>query len=510
MTKRHAPWQAVISRFQQWEPRRRWRLAASMLLAVSLIAGTGLAPAAGAGQAEARRPNVVIFFADDQGYADLGCFGSEIVRTPVIDALAKGGARFTDFYAGSAVCSPSRASMLTGRFALRASVYSWIHPSQTMHLLQDEISYARMLQQAGYATAHMGKWHLGYSFYRGTGEGPASGGGPTRLDPARPGPDLFDHGFDYWVATGNNAVPSHRNPENFVRNGQAVGPTEGYSSHLMVDEAINWLDEHRDPERPFLLNVWFNEPHGSGGPTAPPEFTQRHADRPRPGYYAAIEYMDLAVGRLMNKLEELNETNNTLVVFTSDNGSYMDGSNDPFRGRKTTLWEGGIRVPAVFYWPGVIEPGTIVTEPAGVVDILPTLAAVAGVDVPDDRTIDGVSLLPALRGERLIRETPLYWFYSPSRPVCVIRQGDWSLVANPVIDLPRQNMFEEAFIGDIKATELTDFRLYHLRKDPGQQHDLAEQHPERFEAMKRTMQQLHREIMDEALDWREFEWRQKR
>ena len=255
------------------------------------------------------------------------------------------------------------------------------------HLRTEEATYAKMLKQAGYATAHMGKWHLGYSIYRGEGEGPLSGAGDMRLDAARPGPDLTDHGFDYWIATGNNAVPSHRNPANFVRNGLTVGPTRGYSSHLMVDEAILWLQEHRDPERPFLLNTWFNEPHPSGGPAAPPEFERRHADRPRPGYYGAIEYMDKAVGRLLKKLDELGEADNTLVVFTSDNGSYMPGSCEPFRGGKTSLWEGGIRVPAIFSWPGVIAPGTVIAEPAGVFDVLPTLAVTNSGTPPSRRSI---------------------------------------------------------------------------------------------------------------------------
>lgn len=452
---------------------------------------------------EAQRPNIVILLADDLGYGDLSCYGSPHIRTPVIDSLAAQGARFTDFYAGSAVCSPSRAALMTGRSALRTGVYSWIHPHQRMHLRKEEVTYANVLRTRGYTTAHMGKWHLGYSIYRGEGAGPSSGESGIRLDAARPGPSLSDHAFDYWIATGNNASPSHRNPDNLVRNGQAVGMTNGYSSQLMVDEAITWLHEHRDPQRPFLLNIWFHEPHPSGGPTAPPEFEQRHKDQARPGYYGAVEYMDVAVGRLLKKLEELGEADNTLVVFLSDNGSYMAGSNAPFRGRKASLWEGGIRVPAIFRWPGVIKPGTVVQQAAGVVDILPTLADIVGAKLPDSRTIDGVSLLPALQGKPLQREKPLYWFYSPSRPVCVVRQDDWSLVADPTLDLSRDNMFREAFIGDIKATELTNFRLYNVRTDPGQEHDLAAEHPERFEAMKQAMHDMHRDVVNEAVDWRE-------
>ena len=475
-----------------------------VLLTVSV-----LVPAA-VGESSARelpeRPNVVILMTDDQGHADLSICGSDRVETPVLDSLARQGAMFTDFYGASAVCSPSRASLLTGRSALRTGVYSWLNTEQNMHLRIEEITYARILRDAGYDTAHVGKWHLGYALYDGVGEGPMAGQGGFRLHGSTQGPNPYDHGFDYWMATGNNAHPSHRNPENFVRNGQAVGKIEGYSSHIVIDEAIHWLQEHRDPANPFLLNIWFNEPHRSGGPAAPPEYEQRHADSRLPGYYGSIEYLDKAVGKLMAKLEAMGETENTLVVFTSDHGSYLEGSNRPFTGRKTNLWEGGIRVPGIFYWPAVIEPGMVVSEPAGMVDVLPTLCDIVGVDVPSDRTIDGMSILPLLEGGSTQRGTPLYWFYSPSRPVCVIRDGDWSLVADPTLDLPTQNWFEEEFIGDIKRTELTNFRLYNLRSDPRQQHDLSERRPRRFEAMKRTMLEMHAEIVAEAFDWREFEW----
>lgn len=486
------------------ELKRREFLGKMGLGAAGALAAAGLGTHGA--RAEKKRPNIVVLFADDLGYADLSCYPGGVAQTPVLDRLAAEGARFTDFYAGSTVCSPSRASMLTGRFALRTGVYSWIHNTHTMHLPASEQTYGRVLRDAGYDTAHLGKWHLGYALYDGPGEGPHTGQGDTLLQGDAPGPNPKDHGFDYWVATANNAYPSHENPENFVRNGKTVGTLEGYASHLLVDEAIEWLQTERDPAKPFLLNLWFHEPHASGGPAAPSAFTERYADERRPTYHGAISYLDKAVGRLLAKLGELGETDNTLVVFTSDNGSYLDGSNAPLRGRKTELWEGGIRVPAIFYWPGQIAPGQVITAPACVVDMLPTICDIVGVDVPADRAIDGVSLWPLFQGGDLERDTPLYWFYSPSRPVCVIRDGDWALVADPTIELPTQNMFLEEFIGDIKATELENFRLYNLRTDPGQQQDVAQEHPDRYQAMKRTMLRLHREVVDEAVDWRTFSW----
>jgi arylsulfatase A len=433
---------------------------------------------------ERNHTNILLMMADDLGYEDLGCYGSSENQTPVLDRLAEEGMRFTDFYAGSAVCSPSRAAFLTGRFSVRAGVYSWIHTSHRMHLRREQVTIAERLNSKGYSTAHVGKWHLGYDLVDGSGSGPDPG----------------DHGFDHWLATGNNARPSHHNPNNFVRNGRALGEVEGYSCQIVADEAIHWLETNRDKSRPFYLNVWFHEPHRRVA--APEKFTQKHQDTREPAYYGCIENMDSAIGRLLDKLEVMGAADETLVVFTSDNGSYMAGSNGPLKGRKTQLWEGGIREPAIMRWPGRIQPGTVCKEPAGVVDLLPTVCAAAGVTVPQDRTIDGADLTPLFNGGSLERQTPLYWFYHPSRPVCVIRQGDWSLAADPKLDLPRGNMFKEESIGDIKKTGLENFRLYNLRQDPGQKTDLGGREPERLRRMKRMMTELHADVMKEAYDWR--------
>lgn len=436
-----------------------------------------------------RKPNVVILLADDLGYADLSCYGSKETNTPVLDKLASEGMRFTDFYAASAVCSPSRAALMTGRFSVRAGIYSWIHPSQKMHLHTDETSIAELLKDTGYNTAHIGKWHLGYDLEEGSGPGPA--------------PD--DHGFDHWLATGSNAHPSHHNPDNFVRNGTAVGVAEGYSSQIVVDEAFGWL-ENIDRSKPFFLNLWFHEPHAPVA--APPELAQRHDHTTLPAYYGSIENMDANIGRLLKKLDDLDLTNNTLVIFMSDNGSYRgrEGSNGELRAGKTTLWEGGIRVPGIIRWPGRIKAGSTETTPAGVVDILPTLCEVTDTRLPQNRRIDGVSLVSLFDGKRLRRKKPLYWLYSPSRPMCVIREKDWSLIADPELDIPRDNLFKEEWIGLVKQTELGNFRLFNLREDPGQHHDVAEENPRKLKAMKKKMIALHKEVVAEAIDWRDFEW----
>lgn len=431
-------------------------------------------------------PNIVLMLADDLGSGDLSCYGSPENKTPNLDRLAADGIRFTDFYAACGVCSPSRAALLTGRFSVRAGVYSWIHTSHEMHLRVEETTIAELVKSAGYSTAHVGKWHLGYDLVKGSGDGPNPG----------------DHGFDYWLATGNNAIPSHRNPTNFVRNGEALGEIDGYSCQFVVDEAIGWLDNHRDRTKPFFLNVWFHEPHARVA--APPELASRHKGTRNPEYYGCIENMDLAAGRLLEKLEAMGAADNTVVVFTSDNGSYMTdrNNNGGHTGRKTQLWEGGIREPGIIRWPGHIKPGTVSGEPAGLVDLLPTVCDIASVDLPGNRTLDGTSLIPLFDGKLFERPKPLYWFYNPSRPVCVIRDGDWCLIADPEIDLSRQNMFLEKFIGPIKQTALVNFRLYNLREDPAQKQDLAADQSELLQKMKRKMLALHADVMAEAFDWR--------
>ncbi|EPR67642.1 sulfatase [Cyclobacterium qasimii] len=434
-------------------------------------------------------PNIVLLLADDLGYRDLSCYGSTQVNTPNLDKLAAKGMRFTDFYAGSAVCSPSRAALMTGRSSVRAGIYSWIHTSHKMHLAKTEFTTAELLKQAGYATAHIGKWHLGYDLEEGSG----------------PGPNPGDQGFDHWIATGNNAIPSHHNPDNFVRNGLALGEVEGYSSHILADEAIGWLDR-RPKNQPFFINLWFHEPHQKVA--APEALLNKHRNTDLPAYYGAIENMDAAIGKVLAALESQGLTKETLIVFMSDNGSYRgnNGSNGELTQGKTTLWEGGIRVPGIFSWPGVIAEGSIENRPAGVVDIFPTIKAIVEEKTDPKIVIDGSSLLPIFTAQEFEREKPLYWFYPPSRPVAAIRKDQWNLIADPELAIPRGNMFKEEYIGLIKETKLQNFRLFNLRNDPKQTKDVSAENPEVFENMKREMIQLHEEIVAEAIDWRDFSW----
>jgi arylsulfatase A len=398
------------------------------------------------------QPNVVILLADDLGYKDVGCYGGP-VQTPAIDQLAKDGVRFTDFYSGCAVCSPSRATLLTGRHHIRTGVYSWIHDDgQNSHLLLSERTIAEILKDRGYSTAHIGKWHLGL---------------PTKN---RSKPTPSHHGFDYWFTTWNNASPSHKNPNNFIRNGQAVGPLEGYSCQLVADEAIDWLDNHRHPKAPFFLNLWFHEPHAPIA--APDEIVSTYGELKDKAaiYSGTIDNTDRAISRIVEKLQTMGVRENTLIIYASDNGSYRDDRVGNLRGKKGSNWDGGIRVPGIFSWPALIPKNRVEKQPAGLVDVLPTLCGLLNLELPQDRMIDGSDLSSLLRGkpDSFKRHQPMFWHLQKSRPIVAMRDGDFSLVANPDYEIPTTNMFQERWIPQVKNRGYKDFQLFDLSNDPGQ------------------------------------------
>lgn len=450
----------------------------SLLFAICLIATLTTFAAA------ADKPNIIFLMADDLGYQDIGCYGGP-VKTPALDGLAEKGTRFTDFYSGCAVCSPSRATLLTGRHHIRAGVYSWIHDgSQNSHLLRREITLAKILKEAGYATAHVGKWHLGL---------------PTGK---RNKPTPAAHGFDYWFATWNNASPSHRNPTNFIRNGKPAGKIEGYSCQIVVDEAIGWLEKHRDPQAPFFLNVWFHEPHAPIA--APDDIVEQYGkttDRAAV-YSGTIDNTDRAIARLLAKLAEVDSPENTLIVYASDNGSYRGDRTGGLRASKGQNWEGGIRVPGIFCWPGKIPAGRETSQPAGVVDVLPTVCGLLGIEKPEVH-LDGSDLSPLLTGddEKFKRHQPLFWHLQKSRPIVAMRDGNYSLVADPDYELSTSNMFQEAWIPKIKSGGYTNYRLFDLQKDPQQRHDLAGKQPDVLARMKKRLLEINASIMDDAHDW---------
>jgi len=482
------------------------------------------------GFAKDKPPNVVTLYVDDLGYRDIGCYGGP-VKTPVLDKLAAGGVRFTDFHSGAATCCPSRATFLTGRHHYRTGVYSVITERlHKMHLLKRETTIAEVLKKNGYATAHFGKWHLGM---------------PTNK---RKNPTPVDHGFDYWFGLVNGPGPSHKDPTNFIRNGKRVGTMKGYSCQIVVDEALTWIDEKRADDEPFFLNLWFNEPHAPIA--APDEIVSQYGalDDQAAIYSGTIDNTDRAIGRLVAKLGELD---NTIIVYASDNGSYRQERNGELRGKKGSLFEGGHRVPGIFYWKDGIPGGRVEDKPAGVVDLLPTLCGLLGVDKPNGVHLDGSDLAPLLTETgTFARHQPLFWMSGANM---VMRMGDHTLFASGTAKSPidfktadrlmkqikevlgddlekelggmdfRSRLFNgrfanpeanrlkdqhrdlyyfnEAWIPELKKGGIGRVQLYDLSKDLGQQNDIAKESPELVARLKGQADAIYRSVMADAPEW---------
>lgn len=450
------------------------------------------------------RPNFLVILCDDLGYGDLGCFGHPHIKTPHLDKLAEAGIRLTDCYSSAPVCSPSRVGILTGRTPNRTGVYDWIPAGHAAHLKSNETTIATLLNDAGYATAHSGKWHCNGKFN----------------SPEQPQPG--DHGFEHWFATQNNASPSHANPRNFVRNGKDVGPLEGFACQIVADEAIGWLNK-RKADQPFYLHVCFHEPHE---PVASPkEMVDAYKDvaenEHQAQYFANVANMDRAVGRLIETLDTLKLSENTLVYFTSDNGpetlnryrgarrSY--GSPGPLRGMKLHIYEGGIRVPGILRWTGRIQPGQTSSEPVCGLDVLPTFCELAGIQVPADRAIDGSSITKLFTGSLIKRSTPLFWHYyrAISPPRVAMRDGDWKIVAHwdgPFMIEARNSVGRNVnpkSVAVVKSAKLVKFELYNLKNDIAEKNDVSGEHPDVLARMKSAVVKKYSEVQQESPEWPE-------
>ncbi|MGI9428492.1 MAG: sulfatase family protein [Bythopirellula sp.] len=445
-------------------------------------------------------PNVVVLLADDLGYGDLGCYGHRHINTPHLDQLAEQSLRFTACYSAAPMCSPARAGLLTGRSPHRMGIYDWIAHDGTskIHLQSKEITFAQLMQQAGYQTALHGKWHLNSEFNTDT----------------QPQPD--DHGFDYWYAT--QFSPSHLNPTGFVRNGESLPPQQGYACQVVVDDAIDWIREARDPAHPFLQFIAFHEPHH---PVAsPPELVARYLSTATENekeaiYFANVENLDLAIGRYLSALEDLGLAQNTLLIFTSDHGPqtrgpgvfrHSYGSAGPFRGRKRQLWEGGLRVPLLIRWPAQIRGARVIEPAVGFVDVLPTLANHCDFETPTDRAIDGCDISPLLKNGALDRQAPLHWhFYSPlTGPQSTIRVGPWVLTASWDVGakpFAKGTRHIPKFEHLIHQSQLRDFQLYDVENDPHQDQDVSGQRPDVVARLSSQLIELHAAVRDEAPHW---------
>jgi arylsulfatase A len=441
-------------------------------------------------------PNIVVVLADDLGFGDIGCYGHKRIETPHIDRFAATGLRLTSCYSAHPNCSPSRAGMMTGRTPFRVGIYNWIPMFSPMHVRRSEITVATLLRDAGYDTCHVGKWHLNGDFNL----------------PSQPQPS--DHGFNHWFATQNNALPNHKNPNNFVRNGKEVGQLEGYSAQLVSDEAVEWLRHRRDRDKPFFLFACFHEPHEPIASAK--EFTDLYPseDPSLPAHHGNVTQLDDGFGRLLEVLDDLDVRKETFIFFTSDNGPaitgmHPHGSAGPLRDKKGAIYDGGIRVPGIIQWPGHVAAGTTSDRPVSGLDVLPTLCEIAGIDAPDDRELDGASFTPVLVDKPIARKKPLYWQFNraKSEAKVAIRDGDWKLVAS--LTEPSPNLGADITadeIRQIKTVGLTNFELYNLREDIAESNDLAGSRSDVLDALKQKMLATYEQVQAEAPEWPAWKW----
>jgi arylsulfatase A-like enzyme len=441
-----------------------------MLLAACALAGGAEPAAAEEAGGDARKPNILILLADDMGYGELGCYGQEVIKTPNIDALAAKGLRFTDFYAGTAVCSPSRGVLMTGIHAGHATIRgnkgfypvngSW----DRVALKKSEITIAEMLRNAGYQTAFVGKWHLGV---------------PQDVSTWAAG-----RGFDFAVQEqwGPKAEGGTFDERNHWVNGREDVIFHDYTKHdcldaFRTDIMLKFLEEQRDPEKPLFIFMSYRSPHAHEFHLREtenykehgwPEVERRHASR--------ITMLDEQIRRLLDRLEDMGEMDNTFILFTSDNGPHRENrhdetffnSSDGLKGYKRDMYEGGVRVPAIVYWKGRSRQG-VTDHPAIFYDIMPTLAEVAGIEIPEQT--DGISFLPEVLGAEQERHEHLYWELqladgSPENFRRAVRRGDWKAV--------RYNRNSKT-------------ELYNLKKDRNETTDVAAHHPEVVERMNRIL-----------------------
>jgi len=452
---------------------------------------------------KAGTPNIVILLADDLGYGDLACYGGD-AATPHLDQLAREGIRFTDFHSAAPNCSPSRAGMLTGRLPGKLGIYNYLPIGHPMHLPSEEITIAEIAQLQGYATAHFGKWHLS----------------TLNADQNLAQPQPVDQGFEYSLGTSNNSMPSHLNPTNFIRNGSKVGEMTGYSCQIIVDEAKTWLTSLQ-PQDPFLMYLAFHEPHKKVA--SPPELVNKydHVSKPDAEYLANVENMDLAIGRLLKYLDEHNLTENTLILFASDNGSYRKGSNGDLLGGKSFVYEGGIRVPGILRWPEVIAPNQINHSPTSLIDIMPTICDALQLPYPGKEAVDGTSLFPLFNGEEIIREKPLSWFFYRTYPQLALRHKNHIILASGLDTSHHTHPFAHDDMSYIKNLTLEEYELYDLNQDVEQSQDIFTDSTAPTELMMSFAQNRLLEIQKIGPTWNDLpesvgnkklksEWRQLR
>lgn len=443
---------------------------------------------------KASPPNIVFILADDLGHGDLGCYGQQYIETPHIDGLAGEGMKFTQFYAGATVCAPSRSVLLTGQHGGHTYIRDnrGVQPEGQYPLADSVQTFAQLLQDAGYVTGAFGKWGLGMV---------GTSGAPDRKG--------FDTFFGYnCQLRAHRYYPQHLwyNDEKVILDGNDLINKATYAPEVIQRQTLKFIEDHRDT--PFFLFVPTVLPHAElQGPedkhyrkyeNSFTEMPYKGADygpgasiggyasvaKPRATFAAMVSRLDAYVGEIVAKLDELGLTENTIVIFSSDNGSHLEGGADPaffnssggLRGHKRDLYEGGIRIPFIVKWPGKVKGGTESDFIGAFWDVMPTFAELAGAEVPN--YTDGISFLPTLLGrdDQQARHRFLYWEFHPNGGRQAVRMGKWKAVRLQA-----------------KDREKTTLELYDLENDPAERKNLKENHPGIAQQMAVLMEQAHQE-----------------
>lgn len=476
---------------------------------------------------EPARPNIIIFLTDDVGYGDLACYGHPVVQTPHLDGFAKEGVKMMDMHSAATVCSPSRASLLTGRNAYRSGYYNIAGFFGTT-LPRNEITIAHLLKKAGYNTGFFGKWHL------------------SKLE-SKDEASVNEMGFDYSLATSVNAFGTGpQNPDWFIRNGKPIGKASGWYVDILVEEASDWIIRQKEEEeKPFFLIIATHESHTPVDP--PTKYTKlydnsrteklskdiRYGGVARPdkdisahkkAYYGTITQIDDAFGDLMQFLEDQNLNENTLVVFTSDNGpeypvtfaesggEWEDpirdksfGSPGKLRGMKRYPYEGGHRVPGLIRWPNHIPAGLVSDKLFNGSDFLPTICHLTGIPIPNDRAIDGTNAFNAFLNMDYYRTQSPMWFFPlnygfmPGMAHMAMRYEEYILIG--YLSPPRETYARDQSVDWIKTAVPNKFELYNIKKDLDQKHDLSDQEPDVLMDLIPIMQRRWLNIRDEGPWW---------
>ncbi len=438
----------------------------------ALLGAVGLSHAA-----PPRKPNFIIIFTDDQGYQDVGCFGSPDIQTPHLDRMAAEGMRLTDFYVASPVCTPSRAALMTGCYPQRVGLPSVLGPKSNLGLSDKELTIADLVKTQGYATACYGKWHLGHH--------------PEFL-PMR-------HGFDdyFGLPYSNDMWPNHPTNKKYpplpLIEGEKVieeNPDQTQLTTWYTERAVRFIKEHRD--QPFFLYLPHSMVH------VPLFVSDKFKGKSKQGLYGdCMMEIDWSVGQVLSTLKDTGIDEHTLVVFTSDNGPWLSygahaGNALPLREGKATTFDGGQRVPCIVRWPKKVPQGQECHEVCVAFDLLPTIAELAGATVPDDRVIDGKDIWPLLSGQEGATSPHEAFFYLRGNELQAVRSGHWKLH----VPHKYKKLMEPGSGGmpGIYANTPIELALFDLKKDLGEEHNVASEHPEVVKRLQQLTRNFQREL----------------